>query len=827
MIKKYSLVLTAMLCPFFYGFGQIVAWEMAGNTGNEIAVNATTLNPNLNISTINRGSGINPTNLNDAFSSNNFTLNGTQASALANNDYLQFQISPLSGYQVSLNSLDVTLRRSNTGPNTYIWRYSTDGVNFNNIGAPISLPNSGNGITQTQINLSIIPELQNVPFGTDITFRLYTWGATNFNGTFAIGRLSGNDLSIGGIVTPITACATTTTWTAGGWSSPPTANKLAIIDFPYNTNVDGSFEACSLIINAGNTLAISNSTYINVVNNVTNYGTIDIQAEGSFIQQGDGASAGTFTNSGAGIANVAKTTAVFDSSISEINYTYWSSPINDPSNPGFGENIAAVFPSPVGNRRYYFMAQNYIDSFFETGNNNDNSTLGQDDIDDNFNDWQSASAAMEVGRGYAVTASGLPPSPGIFTDNSTVFSGALNTGDITVTLYKNNNEINDNNWNFIGNPYPSAISVDDFFLANAAVDDVNIDPSQNPDGLTEGAIFLWSQSVAPDAGNNGNENVNFAQSDYAIINRATATAGTSGITPSRYIPSGQGFFVAFTENLSSPINSVTSGNVIFTNSMRSTGNNTQFFDANNSTQEETNNLIVDNNILWLNLTSDNGVFSQIAVAYVNGATDSYDGWSFDTPRNLSTGTYATLYSIIDSSDRQFAIQGKSPQSLTLNEIIPIGFDTSIDKATLYKFSIAQLEGSFLGQNDIFIKDKLFNKIHNLKESDYSFTSEVGEFKDRFEIVFTRETLSSNEAKFDDNSLQIIELPNGDVQFKLSSSFEMKSIEIVDLLGRTLYKLDVQGNSQTFSLNNLSQATYLAKVKLSNGKLITKKAMKRN
>ena len=106
MIKKYSLVLTAMLCPFFYGFGQIVAWEMAGNTGNEIAVNATTLNPNLNISTINRGSGINPTNLNDAFSSNNFTLNGTQASALANNDYLQFQISPLSGYQVSLNSLD-------------------------------------------------------------------------------------------------------------------------------------------------------------------------------------------------------------------------------------------------------------------------------------------------------------------------------------------------------------------------------------------------------------------------------------------------------------------------------------------------------------------------------------------------------------------------------------------------------------------------------------------------------------------------------------------------------------------------------------------------
>ena len=63
-------------------------------------------------------------------------------------------------------------------------------------------------------------------------------------------------------------------------------------------------------------------------------------------------------------------------------------------------------------------------------------------------------------------------------------------------------------------------------------------------------------------------------------------------------------------------------------------------------------------------------------------------------------------------------------------------------------------------------------------------------------------------------------------FVVSSQFEMKSIEIVDLLGRTLYKLDAQGNSQTFSLSNLSQAPYLAKVELYNGYVIPKKALKR-
>jgi hypothetical protein len=264
--------------------------------------------------------------------------------------------------------------------------------------------------------------------------------------------------------------------------------------------------------------------------------------------------------------------------------------------------------------------------------------------------------------------------------------------------------------------------------------------------------------------------------------------------------------------------------------MRRTLNNTQFFEVNDGSRDSKNtasNSSNEKNILWLNMDSDNGAFSQIAIAYANGATDEYDGWSYDTPRNLSTGTYASHYSVIDASDSQFAIQGKSLESLNLNEIIPIGFSTSINEATLYKFSLAQLEGSFLSQNDIFIKDRMLNKTHNLKESDYSFTSGIGEFNDRFEIVFTRETLSLDEIKIDDNALQIIELQNGDVQFNVSSQYEMKSIEIIDLLGRTLYKLNAEGNLQTFSLSNLSQAAYLANVRLTNGRVITKKALKRN
>lgn len=156
----------------------------------------------------------------------------------------------------------------------------------------------------------------------------------------------------------------------------------------------------------------------------------------------------------------------------------------------------------------------------------------------------------------------------------------------------------------------------------------------------------------------------------------------------------------------------------------------------------------------------------------------------------------------------------------------MGFDTSIDVATLYTLSIAQLEGDFFTKNTIYVKDYLMNIVHDLSASDYTFTSEVGEFKERFEIVFTQAALSLGDYETNSSSLRIIELSNGQVQFILSSPLEMKSIEIIDLLGRTLYKLTANGNSITYTLSNLSQATYIAKIKLSNGFVITKKAVKR-
>jgi hypothetical protein len=119
------------------------------------------------------------------------------------------------------------------------------------------------------------------------------------------------------------------------------------------------------------------------------------------------------------------------------------------------------------------------------------------------------------------------------------------------------------------------------------------------------------------------------------------------------------------------------------------------------------------------------------------------------------------------------------------------------------------------------------KVHDLTASDYSFTSEVGEFKDRFEIVFQSEALSDIEEKLNLNKLTIIELNDGRVQMKTNTNLTIKSVQILDMLGRLLYQLKGSGASEIYNINNLSQSAYIAKVELNNGQIVTKKAIKRN
>mgnify|MGYP000020241873 CR=1 FL=1 len=129
-------------------------------------------------------------------------------------------------------------------------------------------------------------------------------------------------------------------------------------------------------------------------------------------------------------------------------------------------------------------------------------------------------------------------------------------------------------------------------------------------------------------------------------------------------------------------------------------------------------------------------------------------------------------------------------------------------------------------NTIYLKDNVLGFVHNLTESPYSFAAEAGVINDRFEIVFKAQALSADTFDLDTNTVQIIQLDDTHVTFKASGNLNIKTVTIYDLLGRQLYQLEGSHNEETYNLSSLQHSVFIAKVALSNGALITKKAIKK-
>lgn len=681
-----------------------------------------------------------------------YNLRGWNTETLNPLAYFEFIMEPNTGYGINFLSFEYRGQASATGPVNFAFRSSLDDYT-DNIGIPT--------VSGTTIDLT---SFQNI--AQTISFRIYAWGASNGLGTFSI-----NDFSFNGVVSPL-PCAYTTVWNGFIWSNgTPNLTAEVIIDGDYDTTISGSFSACILTVNLDAGLTIGNETFVEVINHVVISGELLIDTKGSFVQIDRN---GLFTLNTDGKSILRKETALKNA---WYYYTYWSSPVKDIT-------IAEAFPNTDSNRRFWFNTANYWDS------NGDN-------VDDDGNDWVIAegSSIMTPSVGYIATSSRLGPYPS--TDIVT-FRGSLNTGDITRNIVYNAN--NTNNWNLIGNPYPSALDFNAFHAANSDV--------------IAGTAYLWSHYSPPLDTNPGNQLLNFSQDDYAmyVTGVDAGIAGASGVKPTQYIASCQSFFVVGLANRIA----------IFTNAMRKAvvANNSPFFKDSNSKKDTIKNK------LWINLTSDNGVFNQILTAYVDGATNGDDGLSYDAPRILANNYAALLYSHIEHSTKKFAIQGKDITSLDADEIIRLGFATNISTETAYTLSIAQLQGDFLTNNTIYLKDNYLDIIHSLSDSNYTFTSEVGEFNDRFEVVFNNQSVPTDALTTITNALSIIDLDNGEVKFIAPNNLTIRNVTIFDLLGRKLNQFKGQNTEETYHLHSLKSSIYIAKIEFSNGTSIIKKALKK-
>lgn len=430
------------------------------------------------------------------------------------------------------------------------------------------------------------------------------------------------------------------------------------------------------------------------------------------------------------------------SPIRKFDYTYWSSPVES-------QKLIEVSPQTMSDKFFSF---DYVTKYWKEEN---------------------PSSTMVPGNGYIFLGpeSLSETTPSIY---EATFSGIPNNGKIEVVLAPSNT------YNLVGNPYPSALDADAFI-------------NQNRQKI-KGTLYFWTHNTPM---------INYkyaANDDYAVYNllggvgtRGALSSGVNESIPDGTIASGQAFFVA----------SKDSGVLEFNNSMRLNGKNSAFYKPANSNKPEIKGKKeMERHRIWLNFKNSEGIFKQILIGYIHGATNSYDS-DFDA-ESLNGNQFANFYSLVES--KKLSIQGRA-LPFTDNDIINLGYKTTL--AGNFEISLDHQDGFFETLN-VYIEDRDLKTIHNLKESPYTFMTLDGTFNDRFQLRFTNEILNTSEIENTGNDI-LIAVKNKVVKIS-SRKGNITELLFYDVSGKQIYHENKIENTE-LEISNLPAINQVLFVKI--------------
>tara|TARA_R110002050_G_scaffold97893_3_gene203431 strand:- start:5411 stop:8482 length:3072 start_codon:yes stop_codon:yes gene_type:complete len=528
---------------------------------------------------------------------------------------------------------------------------------------------------------------------------------------------------------------------------------------------------CGLLtIESGATLQINDNAVLKPSSDIVNNGTIIIGNNSSLLQT----AAGADNNSGQGTYEVKRT-----GNVTDFVYNIWSSPMQSAS-------VSSTFinANPCDLWVFEGATQRWNHDYavgFSTSCYGNNVVFTSNDV------ISGGDGMMDAGRGYFAPGNATP---------TRTFTGKVNNGPISIPIQATTlgnpggTGWGDDDWNLIGNPYPSAISATAFWNEN----------SVNNARIITG-LYFWDE-----ADTTGGYNQN---SDYASWNLAGGVnSGNSAKIPTGQIASGQGFWVV--------ANSSTS--VVFDNSMR-TGLNDQFF----------KNGVDDNHNLWVSCTSPSGYQNNILVGFNPNSTDGVDA-DFDAHK-LIGNAHIKFASVIDS--KEYVIQSLAMVPLQQTKVIPL--TVSSDEYGDHVFANYKMQ-NMSANYQIYLRDNYLGITKDLRVDSMVVSLDPNvNYTHRFELVVVNEMLVDNSGgqtslatSIDEMNLSTMRVIQNESELIVSNEKGFSGfVKVVDITGKVIWSKsqNTEVNALTIDISNWNNGVYILHVTNQENQVYRTKFMK--
>lgn len=370
--------------------------------------------------------------------------------------------------------------------------------------------------------------------------------------------------------------------------------------------------------------------------------------------------------------------------------------------------------------------------------------------------------ALLPGEGFTMKGTG-------FASQNYVFRGLPNDGTYTFL-------INAGEFALLGNPYPSALDAYQFIDDNLSTLD---------------KIQIWVD------GGTSSHTLSSYYGGYAIYNKSggappsiiSSIAGVGSVSllvPKRYLAVGQGFFV----------NATSTGTITIDNSQRAfqteDGVDSNFYKSVHTKDSKSNDPSEPTRRVRIGYENPDLFHRQLLLAFLPDPEADlnynvgYDALMTD-PREDEL-----FYIIEQDLDKKYVIQGVGTYDDTYE--FPVGLSMNQEGNHIIKLDSVE---NF--KDPVYIKDAFLNTYHNLSESDYNINVPVGDYLDRFYVVFKASgTLDNPDSVFSNHDVNGYFKSNA-IIINNKNRVEINQIRVYNAVGQTILDLKRPGHDESIRI----------------------------